>query len=620
MKDIHGKEKSLRELLMNEKYTLHYYQREYRWQEKQIQEMLDDLTSEFLAYYKPDHVQADVKKKYGIYFMGSIVLAGYENAIIDGQQRLSSLTLLLMYLNNRLHANGQPYPSIEGMIFSEAGGKTSFNIDVSERQACMEAIFKHHRKDNLDTFDTKNATESVKNLCDRYNDIVNLFSVNNITDDMILVFCEWLMYKVSFIEIVAGDDQDAHKIFVTMNDRGLNLTSSEMLKGYLLAGIDDDDKRQKFNEQWKNMVLRLKKGDDKGDETFIRAWLRAQYAVTIRKKEAKAQNEDYDIIGGQFHKWILDNNKKLGLNSAADFEQFIEEIFYFARVYRYIRAAENKPKEDTEYVFCNAQLDFTLQPQLLMAPICRNDNDDTVTKKINLTARFIDLYINARIINSRSLAYSTIKDRIFEVTKKIRRLPIDELKSELEDEIKKQYAELNYNPEENLLDFGLNKRNKKYIKNILARITSFIEEKTLAVKSSKYRDYMNTQTKNPYEIEHILCDHFELFTNEFADEKEFADWRNRIGALLLLHKSINASLSDSDYDKKLIKYCSTDGNIYAASLGKQTYQNNPRFKNFIAENNLSFEPFDTFGKAEIEKRTRLVVELVNLIWNAEEFQ
>ncbi len=64
--------------------------------------------------------------------MGSIVLAGRDNAIIDGQQRLSSLTLLLMYLNNRLRENGQTYGTIEQMIFSESFGKKSFNLDIED--------------------------------------------------------------------------------------------------------------------------------------------------------------------------------------------------------------------------------------------------------------------------------------------------------------------------------------------------------------------------------------------------------------------------------------------------------------------------------------------------------
>jgi len=607
MQKIEGDEKTLLELLKDKKYTIHYYQREYRWQEKQIQEMIDDLTNEFLEKYQPNHARQDVEK-YNAYFMGSIVIAGKDNAIIDGQQRLSSLTLLLMYLNNRLRNINESHEEIKAMIFSSKFGKKSFNIDVPEREDCMNAIY----NDKLDSFDRTNASESVQNLCDRYDDIVRLFPQNDITDNMLLNFCDWLAEKIFFIKIVAETDQDAHKIFVTMNDRGLNLTSFEMLKGYLLSEVKDNDKRKKFNDDWKQMVLDLKKDNDKGDEIFIRAWLRAQYAVTIRDKKAGAENKDYDIIGGQFHKWIRDEHIKLGLNNAADFEIFIEKIFYFAKIYQQILSAEKTFAEPTKYIYYNAQLNFTLQPQLLMAPICYGDKPQIVTEKINLTARFIDLWTNARVINYRSLGFSTIKDYIFGVTKGIRGCSIDELK----DKLQKYYTDLNTDFATAILEFGLNQFTKKYIKNILARITSFIEEKTLS--KPNYQEYMNTATKNPYEIEHIICDHFERFHNEFANEKEFISYRNSIGALLLLPKKINASLNDANYSDKLPFYYAE--NIYAKSLNAQAYQHNSGFKKFITDNNLSFKAFDKFGKAEIEERIKLVIELANLIWNTKEFQ
>jgi len=607
MQKIEGDEKTLLELLKDKKYTIHYYQREYRWQEKQIQEMIDDLTNEFLEKYQPNHARQDVEK-YNAYFMGSIVIAGKDNAIIDGQQRLSSLTLLLMYLNNRLRNIKESHEEIKAMIFSSKFGKKSFNIDVPEREDCMNAIY----NDKLDSFDRTNASESVQNLCDRYDDIVRLFPQNDITDNMLLNFCDWLAEKIFFIKIVAETDQDAHKIFVTMNDRGLNLTSFEMLKGYLLSEVKDNDKRKKFNDDWKQMVLDLKKDNDKGDEIFIRAWLRAQYAVTIRDKKAGAENKDYDIIGGQFHKWIRDEHIKLGLNNAADFEIFIEKIFYFAKIYQQILSAEKTFAEPTKYIYYNAQLNFTLQPQLLMAPICYGDKPQIVTEKINLTARFIDLWTNARVINYRSLGFSTIKDYIFGVTKGIRGCSIDELK----DKLQKYYTDLNTDFATAILEFGLNQFTKKYIKNILARITSFIEEKTLS--KPNYQEYMNTATKNPYEIEHIICDHFERFHNEFANEKEFISYRNSIGALLLLPKKINASLNDANYSDKLPFYYAE--NIYAKSLNAQAYQHNSGFKKFITDNNLSFKAFDKFGKAEIEERIKLVIELANLIWNTKEFQ
>lgn len=484
MKKIEGSPKSLKQLLQNTKYSIHYYQREYMWQRKHIEELIDDLTSEFLLYYKADDDRMAVQD-YGAYFMGSIVLAGRENAIIDGQQRFSSLTLLLMYLNNRLRLNGQSYSVIEQMIFSEAYGTKSFNINVDDRADCMNAIFYDQ------AFDVTNVGESVKNLYGRYNDIVDVFPVNEITDDMILHFCDWLAEKVFFIEIVATTEQDAHKVFVTMNDRGLSLTSTEMLKGYLLSEIKDDTKRQKLNELWKSKVLSLKKDDDKGDEAFIKAWLRAQYAITIRETKAGAVNQDFDIIGGSFHKWVRDERTKLNLSTTEDFENFIMQFSKFAEIYSKIREAESVFAEETKYIYYNAQVNFTLQPQLLLAPICYDDSWKEIIEKMNLVARFIDLLITARVTNYRSVDYSTIKNYVFTVSKTIRRCSVSELKLCL----KQQYDNLAYDPAAVLPELRLNSFTKKYIKNMLARITGYIEEQTGVV--SKYCEYMDYKTKNP---------------------------------------------------------------------------------------------------------------------------
>ena len=122
-----------------------------------------------------------------------------------------------------------------------------------------------------------------------------------------------------------------------------------------------------------------------------------------------------------------------------------------------------------------------------------------------------------------------------------------------------------------------------------------------------------------FEIEHIISDHFEWFTKEFTDQNDFNQWRNSVGALLLLHKSINASLNDAEFDYKLQTYCSTKGNIYSASLGECAYKNNPQFKRFIEENDLPFRSFVAFGKPEITERNELLVHLVNLIWNGKMF-
>ena len=232
---------------------------------------------------------------------------------------------------------------------------------------------------------------------------------------------------------------------------------------------------------------------------------------------------------------------------------------------------------------------------------------------IQLEKKFIDLYIVSRFTNYKTLNYSTIKNYVFNVTKDIRRCSIEELKEKLNE----QYISLEYDPAEAIPSLRLNTFTKKYIRHMLARITGYIEEETGV--ASNYINYMDTKTKNPFEIEHIISDHYEWFTDEYSDQEDFRNWRNNIGALLLLHKSINASLNDAKFDKKIKKYCSNEGNIYSESLGEQAYKHNPKFVKFINKHELPFRPYVAFGKVEINERIELLIQLVQLVWNNDLF-
>ncbi|MBY6274539.1 MAG: hypothetical protein CW346_20615, partial [Bacillaceae bacterium] len=176
--------------LLNNKYTVQYYQREYNWGTKQIEELIEDLTNEFFEFYKEGDRQIDVRN-YGNYFLGPIILTN-DNAIIDGQQRLSSLTLLLIYLNNlqKQQAN-LPKVNIDHYIYSEMYGQKTFCINVPEREACLASLFETGDYDI-----TNEQSESVRNLYNRYKDIERIFP-DELKGDPLPVFIEWLIDNVS---------------------------------------------------------------------------------------------------------------------------------------------------------------------------------------------------------------------------------------------------------------------------------------------------------------------------------------------------------------------------------------------------------------------------------------
>ena len=196
------------------------------------------------------HERSEVEK-YGHYFLGSIIISDRDGQkfIIDGQQRLTTLTLLLVYLHNLLDdANQQG--QLSELIFSQKFGKRSFNLDVPERNDCMDALFTGA------PFDDADQPESVANILARHRDIEDQFP-EEIEQQALPYFTDWLIENVHLVEITAYSDDDAYTIFETMNDRGLSLTATDMLKGYLLANISDPDKRNQASVVWRKMIAAL---------------------------------------------------------------------------------------------------------------------------------------------------------------------------------------------------------------------------------------------------------------------------------------------------------------------------------------------------------------------------
>ena len=148
---------------------------------------------------------------------------------------------------------------------------------MDEREKCLNALY----TDNATGFNSSNEPESVRTIFDRYQDIAEMFP-EDLRDKALPFFIDWLIYNVDLVEISAYTEQDAHKIFVSMNDRGLSLTPTEMLKGFLLSEIKSDKNRSEANEIWKRQILELTAIDAKEDDDFFKNWLRAQYADTIR--------------------------------------------------------------------------------------------------------------------------------------------------------------------------------------------------------------------------------------------------------------------------------------------------------------------------------------------------
>ncbi len=598
MREILGKAKTVRELLKGVKYSIDYYQREYKWHEKQIRELVDDLSDKFLEEYQPTHPRSKVAD-YPHYFLGSIIISKKESVsyIVDGQQRLTSLTLLLILLRN-LQKGQAKQVNVDELIFSEKFDQKSFNLHVDERTPAMEALYEGQ------PFDVTDRPESVQNLVHRYRDLEACFP-QELRGVALPYFIDWLLENVHLVEITAYSDDDAYTIFETMNDRGLSLSPTDMLKGYLLANIDET-KRTIANTRWRDHIRELNDAGKEVESDCFKAWLRSQYATKIRERKKGAKPEDFDRIGTEFHRWLRDAAAVVGLKHSDDFYRFIDRDFdFYSRQYlRIIKAAET-PVAGLEHVMYNAQQGFTLQNMLLLAPLRPDDSEPMVVRKIGLVAQYLDILLTWRLWNFRTIAYSTMQYAMFVVMRDIRALAPDALAHKLHEFLLKEDETFASNDR-----LRMHQQNRYPLHRILARLTDYVE--TQSGQPSRYLDYVS-EGKTRYEVEHIWADHPERHSAEFAHPADFAEHRSRIGGLLLLPKSFNASYGDLPYADKLPHY--NTQNLLARSLHQQCYEHNPGFLRFMEESGLPFVPHAEFNKADLEKRSLLYRQISERIWN-----
>lgn len=606
MNKIDANDRTVRQVLDKVKYIVDFFQREYKWERKHIEQLIDDLTTKFLTNYKKTHRRRDVQN-YDKYYLGPIVLSEKEEgkSIIDGQQRLTSLTLLLIYLNS-LQKNRYDKVEIKDLIFSEKYGEKSFNLDVPDRKKCIEALY------NGEDYNHTEKGESIENIIERYKDIQELFP-EELKGEALPYFIDWLIENVIFVEILTYSDEDAYTIFETMNDRGLNLTPTEMLKGYILSNLADVESKKQVNELWKNMIEKLRKISKEEDLEFFKAWLRAKYAESIRPGSKGAANEDFEKIGTRFHQWVRDNREKIGLNNSEDFYFFVEKnMKFYLDIYLKINSAANKfnKKLDSIYYINQRGLASSIFYPLLMAPITLQDDEKTIIKKLALISRYLEMFVVFRSVNYRNYSHSSIRYTMYSLVKEIREKNVKELAQILKQKIKQINETL-----DGVKNLEMHGQNKRFIQFLLARIIAHIEEKS--GMPNKFEEYISKEIAKPFQVEHIWADNFEEHKDEFEQRDEFEEYRNRIGALLLLPEGFNQSYGALSYEKKLPHYYGQ--NLLAKTLCPQCYERNPNFLKYIEISKLPFKPHENFKKKDIEERQLLYQKILEEIYTMDFF-
>jgi hypothetical protein len=613
--------KTLKDML-SQKYIVDYFQREYKWKIKHVEDLLNDLQTRFLQDYKEGDTIKDVAK-YGYYYLGSIILSseGTEYSIIDGQQRLTTLTLLLIYLNNLQNDLKIDRPIVLSNLISEEDYDFSPNIGVKDWTPCLKSLFEGKG------FNLMDQDNSIRNLVTRYEDMSSLLN-ERIQEDLLKHFIVWLKQNVLFSQIITYSDDDAYRIFEAMNDRGMDLTYSELLKGYLLVKLKDEDKISELNADWKQNFGKLNQLRENEDLKFFMSFLRAKYAKTTAQKDKGVSSGDFENIGSNFYRWLINHEKTANLKSRKEILNLLEkEIPFFIKLHEKIFNASQNFDKNLDSIYYLNKLGFaeSIYYSLLTSSIKIDDNNETINKKLSLVSKYLEIFTVFMAVNSKRYAQSLIKNSLFPLVIKIRDTPINDLKeillkefNNLEytlDGINQEMHPTEYNPG-GILNLSLNGQNRKFIKFLLARMTTYIENGS--AKETSFENYLNTTQKKPFQIEHLWCDDYNQFKEEFDQSVEWVKYRNSIGALVLLPEGTNQSHNKDSYEKKLKHYLKE--NLLAQSLHPECYNKNPNFVKFFKKLNLPFKAHENFKKQDIIERKHLVKKICKIIYNGDAFR
>lgn len=599
--------RNLEALLMKRWYSIDYYQREYLWEEKHIKELINDLASQFLSSYETHHTLDDLDT-YNTYFLGSIVISQKEGKsyIIDGQQRLTSLTLLIAYLRNR---NKEKFSFLNEYIFSTRRGEKDFNIRTSDRREVMQSIV-----ENVPYSVKENDSKTVENIFSRYGDIENLFPPQILTDGL-ETFIYWLVEKVQLIEIVASSDKEAYTIFETMNDRGLSLTPADMLQGYILANITNVEQRDEAAIVLKEKIAELETIiGPKTVADFFRDWFRGKFA---ENSNVGFRYPSWDRIGSEFHRWFREQSTTLGIETSEHFYSLVMNDFvFYADLYLMLHKAEQSLYTGIEEL---SYATMFLSPHYIrpiaIAAIKTTDSKDVIIQKLRVIAFLLDSLFTRKVWNGQKATDASFRPSAINFIHAFRDKSVEviayESYKELKNDNRKEFSNI---------PLSLGSGNKKDIHKILARMTEEIE--LASGKPSIYNSLIVNTGKKKFEIEHILAKPYHIHGDEFTNEEDLDRYRDFIGNLLLLEKTFNASFGNKIYRDKVNRYI--QHNKLAGILNESFYDknhsfvNNPSLSNYAVQHPyLTFRPYASFGKQAILDRNVFYMNLANVIWSPE---
>jgi len=589
---IEVKHPTVQEVFKESFYEVPAFQREYVWKKPQVQSLLDDVIA--ALFDENDTPSSDE------YFIGSIVAYLDEQSVfqlIDGQQRLTTLFIILCVIRDRRKSLKDPEPVtfLERMIqdqYQKPDGTTGVRLRLKPLYGEAGTILQNMAS-GTQTLQAKTLPQSAKNMLATY-EIVDDFLKENFEDDVsrLRLFEARLSQRVRLVRIQTLGISDALHIFETINDRGVGLSALDLLKNLLFMQVGPAE-FDRLTIIWEKMVNAIEKtGRDGKPLRFLRYFVLANFPDARNKTNLLTENNLYE--------WLSKRKDDLGItkNPIA----FAERLYEAARAYkRFI--SEPDVALSSIYAISNSA-----RQHLIVLLACQTLNNDLL---------FVVTHHLERLSVAYSLAKSSTKvfDRIFAnaapelgkwiVENKTRSDFKLVLNDRMEIWVNKEIQPLVPRISAALDVMSLDR--KLTCRFILRRLSQYVEAKAkTSLKNLAIGHF------NKFEVEHVLPDNPSPELKAAFDKPgDYERYKSLLGNLTLLEKPINASLGRDYFSIKKPAY-SRSGLFLTKSLsdsqavGSSSYAKAAQYLSQYSEWNSSAI------ESRQQEMKRLVMEMLGL--------
>ena len=559
MKQLVGHEHALKDIF-SKKFEFHIpsYQRPYAWTKDHTEELFQDIHLAFNENGKDP------------YFLGSVVLVKEETKsmaeVIDGQQRLTTLTILIAALKNKLIEQKQLEKALPFNSYIIETGNLIENIDPKPRLFLREQekdFFKKNIQGSTSCYFDKNLktkSESEQNIVNNYNKVVELLDKYfNERPDELLKFGQYLINDCFLIAVETRDINAAFRIFSVLNTRGLDLQHSDILKAEIIGKIDVS-KRDEYTEKWEEAESIL--GRDNFNMLFSHIRM-----IYVKKKASESILKE------------LQSNILCKMKKSKDYEDFIDNELlpyvdaYNAVINKNIQKNKLKSKIDNylQWLSLIGNNDW-VPPTIYFIKKNQNDYENILKFLVELERLAAMLLITQRQINTRIERYAEVLNGIDGT------LDPDDYEDgenfsndawyalELYSQEKEEFAEQ--------LEGDIYKKFTGTCRYILLRLDSFLSDGT-----AKYDNDIVT-------IEHVLPQTVELNSEweRIWNAKDLREnWVHKIGNLVLLSKRKNSKAQNYPFHVKKEKYFSGDEGVSPFVLTTQVIQEEEWIPDVVAK-------------------------------------